>query len=151
MSGSAPAYNGAIHLRLFISPAHPAFLANLMKHSVVPPLVVVVGLILLLLSFTLPAVRDDARNWTAEKYQEYQDAVHAGHEAMHEIKSASGDPAEDMKKRREEARERQSRLDAELQAAREGPAKLVGVLKWSGVTLIVLGAVAVIGARSHHH
>ena len=114
-----------------------------------------VGLLMVVAAIIWPAVNDSRGQWTDEKAKVYQEKVARAHEGTYLEAEARGgsrhgrqpvDP-ERLLEHREDVKAL-GKLKAELEIARQRPSRIAGILKWSGVGLVVIGVVVLLAGRS---
>jgi hypothetical protein len=115
----------------------------------------VVGLVLVVLSFVWPSVHDPRGQWTDENATAHQAAVARVHVGGYLTAGARGggqmqagervDP-DLLRKHEQDVKELES-LTAKLESARQGPYRIAGILKWSGAGLVALGCISVLVCR----
>ena len=97
------------------------------------------GLLLLILSFVWPSISDPNAGWTADQAQERGDAVA-------ELHRQSYAPASDQALAN--ARDRMRQSDVAFQNALDQRSRFVAILKWSGIALVAIGAIALVASKN---
>jgi predicted negative regulator of RcsB-dependent stress response len=111
------------------------------------------GLVMVLLSFVWPAISIGQSAWSDEKAAEYQSASADVHRLSMQAGSAA--PEDQSRAQQDALADAQSKyasLRAELDAAREQPARFAKVIRYAGIVLLVGGLIGLArnsGAAGH--
>jgi hypothetical protein len=113
-----------------------------MKTKTISPLATALGVLLIILSFAWPSLIDQDSVWSDEQEQERGDAIGELHRASHGAShGASSSEALEL------AQARIKRSNTALKQARDGHQWTIYLLKWSGIFLVAVGAIALIATR----
>lgn len=114
----------------------------------IPPAAIGIGFLLLVASALWPVLFPATRTWTDEKSRRLKE-IGAEEQALvgkieylqHRPSMTSGENPAVMKEKADKLREEREALQADLTAATEGPAQASAFLKWTGITVLVLGVI----------
>lgn len=115
-----------------------------------------VGLLFVVAALVWPSVTSGRSSWTDADAEAYQETVSRAHVGAHlEARQQSratmhgGEPIdpERLLQHREDMKSLKA-LKAKLDAARERPFRIAGILKWSGAGLVVVGVAVLVVSRS---
>ena len=109
----------------------------------------VCGVGLIGLSLVWPSVSSGRSQWSDEQAKQYQKTSAEYHSLSHEV-AHQAEQGGDLTALTEQFNATQAefeRLHAQLQAARNSPARMAGVLRLMGVVLVAVGAVLHYGPR----
>ena len=120
----------------------------------IPPAAIVIGLLFLVASAVWPVMFPATRTWTDAKSRRLKE-IGAEEQALvgkieylrHRPSMTSGENPAVMKERAEVLRAEREALQADLTAATEGPAMAKAILKWTGISVLVLGVIGHLAAK----
>jgi hypothetical protein len=112
----------------------------------IPLVAVVLGLVLLLGSFTWALIFPSSASWTAEKDARMGELGRKGHVLGGELDAAQRRPsmhgrsAADIEAEYNQAKEEMAQMRAEFESVRDGPKTVATILRWVGVVCVAVGA-----------
>ena len=115
---------------------------------------IILGMILMLASATWVLMFPPTRSWTQEKSEQLSELGSETNRLKFAIVEAKNNPSmhsggnpADLQKQYDEIRKEYDVLHQEFLNAREQPQEIAAILRWSGIGLIVVGAVMTFIAR----
>jgi uncharacterized protein YdcH (DUF465 family) len=118
--------------------------------NILAPVLVMVGLLLVVLSFFWASLFPPARSWTPEKNEQFTklgtELTRLGFavvQAENNPKMHSGENLGDLKKRHAEVKQEFDLLKSEMESARDSPANTGSGIKWLGVAIAAVGGVLI--------
>jgi len=105
----------------------------------ISPVATVIGVLLLALSFAWPSLIDENKIWSTEQELERGDAIAELHRQSNHSSS---------ERALQQAKERVARSNAALSQARNRHDRTILILKWSGIFLVGVGAIALLVTRN---
>jgi hypothetical protein len=109
---------------------------------------VVVGLVLLLGSFTWGLVFSAKGSWTAEQDARMGELGRKGHALGGELDAAQRRPsmhsrsAADIEAEYNQVKAEMAQMRTEFESARDGPKTIAAILRWAGIACVAVGAFA---------
>ncbi|MEQ8209123.1 MAG: hypothetical protein RH917_04760 [Lacipirellulaceae bacterium] len=121
--------------------------------SLLPPIAVGLGVILLLASFLWSTIFPATATWTEEKNARMVELQNNAHKLLYLAESARSKPKydgptpEEARAKFDEAKAELDTLKAEFESIRDRPNTVATYLKWIGSGAVLLGAIGVMAAR----
>jgi hypothetical protein len=109
---------------------------------------VVVGVVLLLCSFTWGMIFSSKGAWTAEQDARMGELGRKGHVLGGELDAAQRKPsmharsAADIEAEYNQVKEEMAQMRAQFEGVRDGPKTIATILRWAGVACVAVGAFA---------
>jgi hypothetical protein len=122
--------------------------------SALPHVAVVLGVVLLVCSAAWSSLFPPTRTWTQEKSERLSKLGSEANRLKFAIVESRANPSmhagrnpAEVKKEYDQVMEEYDALNEELKAARDAPQAAASVLRWAGILLTVVGAIAVFMRR----
>jgi hypothetical protein len=117
--------------------------------AALPLVCIVAGVVLILLSVSLPKRTLNQGSWSQEQAEKYQAASVKLHSLSHSsIQSSPDSDPETIRKELQQAEKDYQAIRAQLDAALARPSKIVWVLRGIGLALLAIGGYAAYSSRN---
>ncbi|QDU57558.1 hypothetical protein [Aeoliella mucimassa] len=123
--------------------------------TLLPPIAVIVGILLLVLSFLWGTLASGSSAWTEEKSQQLSDLGAETNMLQFQIEAAKQNPTSDprqspeyLQAQYEKKLEEYNQLNEEFESARDSPGTISAIMRYSSIALIGVAVVVLLVARN---